>query len=131
MKHLNSSANDIIDLGLIKDEKSKLRASNFIKSLESLHSIDDDKKVLWLQIYENAVVDRELARELYDDVREKIIEDQIHHATYGVQATKYIERMSRANDQLIKLAEIVAEAQKDDQKIDPNSLFDKIANEQH
>jgi hypothetical protein len=36
--------------------------------------------------------------------------------------------MSKANDQLIRLAELVAKAESVSEKIDPDDMFDKIRN---
>jgi hypothetical protein len=33
------------------------------------------------------------------------------HSTHGTLATKYLERMSKSNDQIIKLAELIAKEQ--------------------
>jgi len=126
IENLTSSTKKI-DISLIKDPRIKRKANEFMSVLDNISNIDNDKKLLWQQIYENAIVDREHARLLHDDLREKIAEDQVHHATFGQQITKYLERMSKSNDQLLKLAELIASAQKDSEAIDTSSVFDKIA----
>ena len=40
---------------------------------------------------------------------------------------KYIERMSKSNEQLIKLAELVSDAEAQSAKIDPEDVFSKIS----
>ena len=47
-----------------------------------------------------------------------------NHTILGPVVVKYIERMSRANDQLIKLAEIITK--EDNRPIDSNSIYDQI-----
>ena len=101
----------------------------FTKILDSLDEIDDKKKKLWKEIYENASLDRENAYELYTDIADKILEDPLNHATYGTHATKYLERVSKANDQLIKLAELIASAEKEASAINADDLFERITNE--
>jgi hypothetical protein len=58
--------------------------------------------------------------------------DAQQHALHGPNIAKYIERMSRANDQLLKLAELVAVAlEKEDEAggITANDFYDKFAEE--
>ena len=39
--------------------------------------------------------------------------------------TKYLERMSKSNDQILKLAELVAKEESDD-RISPDDIFEEI-----
>lgn len=88
--------------------------SDFSSLLDSISSTEDKQKSLWKQIYENAVTDRLnsylIWSELYQAVRGKPSE----HAINGQNLSRYIERMSKANDQLLKLAELVGAAKKKD-----------------
>lgn len=88
--------------------------ADFNELLGSLASTEDKQKSLWRQIYENSVTDRMNAyliwAELYTAVKDKPAE----HAIHGQNLSRYIERMSKANDQLIKLAELVGNAKKKD-----------------
>jgi hypothetical protein len=57
----------------------------------------------------------------------KIAQDKSsEHAVHGKTIATYIERMSKANDQLIKLAELIDKADKKNEEIDSEDLFDKI-----
>jgi hypothetical protein len=47
-----------------------------------------------------------------------------NHNILGPVIAKYLERMSRANDQILKLAELVAREEETD--INPDSIFDSI-----
>jgi hypothetical protein len=40
---------------------------------------------------------------------------------------KYIERMNKANDQLIKLAELISKEEEKASQIDPDNLFAQIS----
>jgi len=106
--------------------KKNTRLIEFTKILDSIDDIDDKKKKLWKEIYENATVDRENAYELYTDIADKILEDPLNHATYGSHATKYLERVSKANDQLIKLAELIASAEKETSVLNTDEVFERI-----
>jgi len=58
-----------------------------------------------------------------------IVQDKsTEHAVHGRTISSYIERMSKANEQLIKLAELVARAEAAADTINPEDLFDKIRN---
>ncbi len=41
--------------------------------------------------------------------------------------SKYLERMSKSNDQILRLAELIAKAEESASVIDPNDIFDKIS----
>jgi len=49
-----------------------------------------------------------------------------NHAIHGPNIAKYLERMSRANDQLIKLAELIADAEKENKEIDPEEMYRQL-----
>jgi len=40
--------------------------------------------------------------------------------------SKYLERMNKSNEQLLKLADIIAKAEAENTKIDPDDLFSQI-----
>lgn len=122
-----SSENKKIDTSLVKVSKNKVKKiQKFNELLESLSDIDDKKKSLWIEIYNNALIDRQHAYDLYEDVTNKIFQDQVNHATYGTQATKYLERLNKANDQLIKLAELIASSEKQKETFNVDDIFNTI-----
>lgn len=86
----------------------------FEELLDTIASTEEKQKALWRQIYENSTTDRLNAYviwvELYAHVKDKPME----HAVHGQNLSKYLERMSKANDQLIKLSELVGNAKKKD-----------------
>jgi hypothetical protein len=58
-----------------------------------------------------------------------IVQDKsTEHAVHGRTISSYIERMSKANDQLIKLADLVSQAETTSETIDPDEVFNKIRN---
>ena len=48
------------------------------------------------------------------------------HAAIGAILSKYLERMNKSNEQLLKLSEIIARAEAENSKIDPDDLFSQI-----
>jgi hypothetical protein len=115
---------DVINAQLnILDNKVK-KAKQFEELLESIEGLDDKKRILWTEIYKNAITDRESASILYTDTIMQLKGNAANHTILGPVVVKYIERMSRANDQLIKLAEIITK--EDNRPIDSNSIYDQI-----
>lgn len=119
-----SSDVDVISEQLdILNSKEK-KAKRFEELLESIEGIDDKKRILWTEIYKNAITDRESASILYTDTIMQLKGNTANHTILGPVVVKYIERMSRANDQLIKLAEIITK--EDNRPLDSDSIFDQI-----
>lgn len=116
---------DIIDeqLNILKQTEKKI--AHFEDLLNSIEGMDDKKRLLWIEIYKNAVSDRESASILYTDTIMQLKGNTANHSILGPVVVKYIERMSRANDQLIKLAEIILK--EENRPIDTNSIFDQIS----
>jgi hypothetical protein len=103
-----------------KDKKIK----QFSDILDTLTSTEDKKKLLWKEIYENAVNDRENAGILFTDTLMQVKGNAANHNILGPVIVKYIERMSRANDQILKLAELLANEESKEMSMD--AIYDKI-----
>ena len=108
------------------DDISK-KTEQFGALLDSIENIQDKKKHLWREIYENAIVDRVNAYMLFTDVYTSMSGDKSDHITLGPMMAKYIERMNKANDQLIKLAELISKEEEKASHIDPDNLFAQIS----
>lgn len=108
----------------IKDKESKIK--QFGDILDSIETSEDKKKLLWKEIYENAVTDRENAYILFHEVYTLMTQSASEHITVGPILNKYLERMNKANDQLLKLAELISKAEEQSSKIDSEDLFSKI-----
>lgn len=110
------------------DEKIEKEIKGFQDLLGTLASTEDRKKSLWKQIYENAVTDRKNAFILFGDLYTMVNGKSSEHAIHGQVLAKYMERMSKANEQLIKLAELVSQAV--DQEVDDTwneeSMYDML-----
>jgi hypothetical protein len=116
MSNMNKSLDSL-------DEKEK-KIKQFSDILDSLTSTEDKKKMLWKEIYENAVNDRENAGILFTDALMQVKGNTANHNILGPVVAKYIERMSRANDQILKLAELIAQEESKEMSMD--SIYDKI-----
>jgi|TARA_Y100000296_G_scaffold66920_1_gene79274 hypothetical protein len=107
-----------------KNREKKIE--EFSEILDSLESTEDKKKVLWKEIYENALTDRENARMLFTDLYTELQGSAAQHTMLGTTAAKYLERMSKSNDQILRLAELLAKAEQLESQIDPDEIFSKI-----
>ena len=110
-------------------EKTKEKIKKFSELLDSIESIEDKKKSLWKEIYENAISDRENAFILFSEAYTNMSNAAHEHISVGPILNKYLERMNKSNEQLIKLAELLSKAEEQSSKIDPEDLFSKIGGE--
>ena len=113
------------DPAMTFDDVSK-KTEQFGALLESIENLEDKKKHLWKEIYENAIVDRMNAYMLFTDVYSTMTGDKADHVTLGPMMAKYIERMNKANDQLLKLADLIAKEEDRAAQIVPDDIFSQI-----
>ena len=107
------------------DVESKIR--DFSELLDQIDGVNDKKKRLWKEIYENAVTDRQNAYVMFTTLVEISENKSTEHAIHEKTMATYIEKMSRANDQLIRLAELVSKSEeKASEEIDPEEMFKKL-----
>lgn len=104
-----------------------VKKQSFELLLKSIDGMEEKKKTLWLDIYENAFQDRMNAYMLFTELYASLSGAKEDHMTLGPALTKYIERMNKANDQLIKLAELISKEEERAESLDPGGLFKKIS----
>lgn len=109
-----------------KVSKSDEKVKKFAELLNSIEKSDDKKKILWQEIYENAVNDREQAQDLLNEARSEMMGGAYEHSTMGPTLSKYLERMNKSNEQILKLAELITKAEERSERIDPDDLFSQI-----
>lgn len=101
----------------------------FVQLLDSIDTVDERLKLLWKQIYENALMDRRNAYVVWTDLFMAVHGNPEQHVIHGDHLAKYMERMEKANVQLLKLAELVYKA-KDKQEAESvptgSALFDRL-----
>lgn len=115
------------------DKQAKEQMQAFGDLLNSLDKSLDKKKQLWKQIYENAIVDRKNAYLVFADLYVNVHQQPAEHAIHGPTLSKYMERMSKATDQLLKLAELVANAeaktpQEVEERLSDEDIYSSIQN---
>jgi len=119
---MTKSIDDAIDELSVNDKKLE----NFSDLLSELTSTNDKKKFLWKEAYQNALEDRESANILVSDLLMQIQGSLTNHQTYGSVMSKYLERMAKSNDQILKLAELISKEEENNQNISAEDIFDQI-----
>ena len=121
MKNIKKVSNE-----LDKVDKKEKQIENFADMLDSISSIENKKKMLWKEIYENALEDREKAKLLFNDAYISMQGGVNEHMNIGSVMSKYMERMSKSNDQILKLAELIAKEEEKAETISEDEIFGKI-----
>ena len=72
--------------------------------------------------------DREVTKELLEDVFKYLSKNEAHHREVGAIAAKYVETLQRSNEQLVKVSALIQkkEHQSQDFSIDKERIFDLI-----
>tara|TARA_Y100000034_G_C6800749_1_gene359156 strand:+ start:313 stop:672 length:360 start_codon:yes stop_codon:yes gene_type:complete len=117
---MSKAVEDMID----KLKGTEKKIERFSDLLDSLESTEDKKKLLWKEIYENALTDRESAGILFTDLLTQSQGNAANHSMFGPIMSKYLERMAKSNDQILRLAELIAKEEQS--PINPDDIFNKI-----
>ena len=93
-----------------------------------INTATDKKKALWKEIYENAMTDRLNAYMVWHQLIMLAHDDSSKLAIHGQTISKLLERMSRSTDQLLKLAELIAncEERADRAEFSSEDMFKRI-----
>ena len=108
----------------IKTQEKKIQ--NFSDLLDTLEKTEDMKKMLWKEAYQNSLDDRENAHILLTDLLKISLNNSTNHLQFGTLMSKYLERMSKSNDQILKLAELIAKEQDAVDTMSDDEIFSKI-----
>jgi hypothetical protein len=111
---------------LNKFDSTQKKVEEFSDLLDAIETSADKKKLLWKEIYQNAVTDRENASLLFTDAFQHMGGGTAEHATLGTTMSKYLERMCKSNEQILRLAELIAKEEEKSSKINPEDIFTKI-----
>jgi hypothetical protein len=108
----------------LTDEVKAQVKTGFEDFTSLLTAIDLDPRLasLWKLIYANAMTDRKNAFALFLDLYVITFSDAEKHFQHGQTLTKYMEAMSRANQQLLKLADLVDKARDKKEERDNSDL---------
>jgi hypothetical protein len=117
---------DSISKKMDKNDKKENQIKNFADILDTIDSLEDKKKMLWKEIYENALEDREKSKLLFNDAYISMQGGVNEHMNIGSIMSKYIERMSKSNDQILKLAELIAKEEEKAEAVSSDDIFSQI-----
>ena len=117
---------DEISKKISKNEKKENQIKNFSDILESIDTLENKKKMLWKEVYENSIEDREKAKLLFNDAYISMQGGVNEHMNIGAIMSKYIERMSKSNDQILKLAELIAKEEEKSEVVSTDDIFSQI-----
>ena len=122
-------ADDKLDKKMEKQDELSKKIEQFSDMLDELQTTDEKRKLLWREIYENAVSDRERASMLFTDAWSRMTTGSAEHVTLGPTLTKYLERMNKSNEQILRLAELISKSEDKETRIDPDDVFASISGE--
>jgi len=117
--------NPPIDIAALFD-KAQSKSEVFSALVDKIDTAPDEQRALWREIYQNALDDRVNAQLLFTDLYRNVANNQHGHMNHGVLMTKYLERMNKSTDQLLKLSELVDKARQSDAEIDGEELYAEI-----
>ena len=109
-------------------DKKEDQIKNFADILDNIESLEDKKKMLWKETYENAIEDREKAKLLFNDAYISMQGGVNEHMNIGSIMSKYLERMSKSNDQILKLAELISKEEEKSAEVSVDDIFNQINN---
>lgn len=102
------------------------RLKDFSGLLNEIDNLTEKKKKLWKEIYENAIRDRQHAYITLAQLLKISRDKSTELATHGRTIAAMLERMSKSNDQLIRLAELIAKAESPKGELTSDDVFDRI-----
>jgi hypothetical protein len=123
---MNEKSINSISKTIDKNVKKENQIKNFADILDSIDSLENKKKMLWKEIYENAIEDREKSKLLFNDAYISMQGGVNEHMNIGAIMSKYIERMSKSNDQILKLAELIAKEEEKSEVVSTDDIFSQI-----
>ena len=75
--------------------------------------------------------DRDVTKELLDDILKYLSKDEKLHKDVGVIASKSVESLQRSNEQLVKIASLKQKSQKEDNNLsaeERDEIFNQFQN---
>ena len=73
--------------------------------------------------------DREVTKELLEDVLKYLSQNESHHREVGPVAAKYVETLQRSNEQLVKVTSLLLKREQNggEMSINKEEIFDLIS----
>ena len=83
---------------------------------------------------DNIEEDRLVTRDLLEDAMQYLAKDESRHRDIGLTLAKYVETLQRSNEQMVKVATLIAKEEKKEDGIsqeEMENLFSAIAEEKN
>ena len=116
----------VMDSTSNNEESIEKMVETFEGLLLGMTGASEKHRRLWKEIYKNALIDRWNANALFMTLVSITGDKSTEHAIHGKTLATYVERMSRANDQLIKLSEIISSYEEKQESLDPEEMYEKL-----
>jgi|TARA_Y100000310_G_scaffold294056_1_gene324186 hypothetical protein len=110
-------------------EQTKKKMKDFEGVLKKIKHADEKKRILWKEIYDNALIDRQNAHILFVEAYTCMTQSASEHVSLGSTLAKYLERMGKSNEQLLKLADLISKSEAAHSAINADELFSQIQDE--
>lgn len=107
-------------------EKQSVAMYDFEVLLDNTKGLDEKKCLLWKQIYRNAVDDRASAGSLFNNAYSSMGQASTDHLAMGATLVKYLEKMTKSNQQLLELSALISKDEEQNTRIDPDDIFRQI-----
>lgn len=117
---------DHLNKKLDKNEKIEKKIEEFQRLLDSIDDLDDKRRMLWKEIYKNASEDRDRAGILYTNAVLSMDSGTATHISLGPTLSKYLERMSKSNEQILRLAEMIVKVEEKEKSVDIDVLYESM-----
>ena len=108
------------------DKAASKKISEFEEILSNIDNLDQRKMFLWTEIYNNAKNDRVCASALFTQAFSQLGGAGAEHVTLRPTLVKYLERMTKANDQLLSLASLVTKEIEQQSTVSSDDIFEEI-----
>ena len=84
------------------------------------------------EVIGNIRSDRQITRELLDDAIKWLAKDESRHREIGITLSKYVETLQRSNEQLVKVANLMAKKEGSDRltAADMDGIYEMISKEE-
>lgn len=117
---------------LIRNERElQEKLGAFSELLQDIPSLDTKLRVIWEEVYQNAIKDRAAANMQMLSLINGI-QDDGSGTSYALELqtapaiVKYLERMAKSTDQLLDLAKRIEEHMEDEEVIDESDIYNDI-----
>jgi hypothetical protein len=120
---------DKVEKSLHDLEQTKKKMKDFAGVLKKIKHADEKKRILWKEIYDNALIDRQNAHILFVEAYTCMTQSASEHVSLGGTLAKYLERMGKSNEQLLKLADLISKSEAAHSAINTDELFSQIQDE--